>query len=401
VVVFFIGCFEGENTGRGGHYYSLLAMAKAIDCEYKIVVVGDFFPEPYKKEKNVVFINYRRFEAFKFNPHKDILLGDVSIVHAYDASSAIFASKLSAYKKVPLVVTKPGGSPLKNYSLAFENMVVFHGQDKDVLLKRRLSKPRNIELIPNRVLKPDNRSFCKRVNPFPSDSKVLFNIIRIARIGTMHKESISQSISLFKRLESEFGKGCVYLAIVGHVKDNNVFQDLKNEGAFSTSIKFYTSDEYCVNSSELIAYADIVVGTGRSFMEGVAYGKFVFFPVKDSELPCFATPDSYDVAFYKNFSSRVSCDDGLNIENSFSYFLSLTYCSKKRNDYLEWLEYIFRKDHEVCFGAKKMRLLYNKLKKKKSGYFSYYKYYSWSLFLSFATFLRRKFSSSPRSRMIK
>lgn len=389
MIIFFIGCFDGINTGRGGHYYSLKSMAEALDLPYRIFVIGDFFPPAYEGAKDVVFFKLGRLEAYKFNPRTCYDLDLVTFVHAYDNSSAIFASKCASYSMAPLIVTKPGGPPLRNYSVIFENMVVFHGQDNDLLEERKFIKPKRLGLIPNRVSK-NNIKYIERSKPFPENSENSIKILRIARIGPAYKDSIRQSIKLFERLENVTGEGGVYLSIVGYIEDRVVYEQLKSESRFSPNINFFNSTEYCVNSSELIQYADVVVGTGRSFMEAMSYCKYVFFPVSDSCLPCFATPESYEKAFYKNFSPRVSSVDGVQSEASFDEFLSLLDDSKKRKEYFCWLNNSFEKNHDVVYGAEKLRKFYNSVKENKSSYLSYLKYYFWSLSIVGLIFLTKR-----------
>src|SRR5690554_1874306 len=277
MVIFFIGCFKGINTGRGGHYYSLLTMAKSIGVQYQILVVGDFFPPAYQGVDNVTFVKIKRFCSFDFSPKKYQQAGCVSVVHAYDNSSAIFASKFSAYYNAPLVVTKPGGAPLRNYSVTFDHMVVFHGHDRDFLSKRKFFKPKNLALIPNRVFRQAITTN-DRPSPFPSESQTAIKIIRVARIGSDNANSIIQSYHLFNRLEGVLGEGEVYLSIVGYIEDMQVYERLKHKVKPSPYVGFYTSPDYYKNASELLVHADVVVGSGRSFMEGMLYDKFVFFP---------------------------------------------------------------------------------------------------------------------------
>ncbi|BBI65045.1 hypothetical protein HSBAA_63510 [Vreelandella sulfidaeris] len=69
-----------------------------------------------------------------------------------------------------------------------------------------------------------------------------------------------------------------FLAIVGYVEDEAVLLEIEEIVKDCKNIKLFVTPEYCIEASELIRYSDVVIGTGRSYMEGMSYGKFVFFP---------------------------------------------------------------------------------------------------------------------------
>lgn len=388
MVVFFIGCFSGINTGNGGHYYSLLNLAKEIPILYKIVVVGDFFPDVYKNKENVDFIKISVNEVKKFNPKKNLMSFEPSIIHAYDNNSAIFANKIAAEFKIPLVVTKPGGSALKVYSPVYKNMIVFHGEDFELLSKRLLTKPKKLALIANRVSVPSELAKNKRLNPFEGSSDDCIKILRISRIGKAYRDSIKQSIALLNRIQIKYGSDNVFLAIVGHVEDEAVLFEIEELVKDYKNIKLFVTPEYCIEAAELIQYSDVVIGTGRSFMEGMSYGKFVFFPLKGSDIPCFTTEKNYNISFYKNFSPRLSIHDGIDSEKALNVFFN--YLDDKENSsfYKEWVIELFNKNHEVKIGASKLIDFYNDLTPETNV--SFYKQNAWFRFEKIISFMRGK-----------
>lgn len=391
MVVFIIGCFSVINTGNGGHYYSLLHLAKKIPMEFRIIVIGDFFPNAYKKESNIEFINVSINEVDKFQPQEYLQLNAPSIVHAYDNNSAIFANKIAAEFRVPLVVTKPGGSALKVYDPVYKNMIVFHGEDYDSLNNRIFAKPKKLALIANRVAAPLKTAQDKRLNPFENCNGGCIKIIRIARIGKTYKKSILQSIELHNKIKKRFPDRNVFLALVGHVEDEQVFLDIKKLIQDTESIELFVTPDYCIEASRLIPYSDVVVGTGRSFMEGMSYGKFVFFPVKDSSIPCFTTEESYSKAFYKNFSPRLSTADGIDPVKALNIFYDYLDSEKKHDSYNEWVVKQFDENHEVKEGAKRLVEFYQNLSPENR--FTFLKQYVWFRFEKNISFLRGKVKS--------
>ncbi|MFB9868646.1 hypothetical protein [Vreelandella sulfidaeris] len=386
MIVFIIGCFSGINTGSGGHYYSLLNIAKEMPLPFKILVIGDFFPEAYKNQKEIIFIKLSINELDQFKPKQISGITQPDTIHAYDNNSAIFANKMAAEFNIPLVVTKPGGSGFKAYSPVYKNMVVFHGEDYDLLRKRVIAKPQKIALIANRVTAPSPSQHNKRTNPFEECSESCIKLIRIARIGKAYKESIKQSITLLKRIKDKYGDKSVFLAIVGNVEDQDVFHEIKSLVDDIKSVELYVTPEYYIEAAELISYSDVVIGTGRSFMEGMSYGKFVFFPLKGSEIPCFTTPKSYDKAFYKNFSPRLSVFDGINAETALQDFFN--YLDHKENPslYSDWVVSLFNENHEVQKGVCKLIDFYSNLTPESTV--SFYKQHAWFKVQKYISFSR-------------
>src|SRR5690606_20822663 len=80
---------------------------------------------------------------------------------------------------------------------------------------------------------------------------------------------------------------------------------------------FACDDRFSTNARRLLGCADLVVGTGRSFMEGAMVGKVALAPNQASDLPLLATPDSIEDLFSMNFSERsnIGADDKKTIED--------------------------------------------------------------------------------------
>jgi hypothetical protein len=154
------------------------------------------------------------------------------------------------------------------------------------------------------------------------------------------------------------------------------------------NIKLFVTPDYCIEASELISYSDVVVGTGRSFMEGMSHGKFVFFPLKGSDIPCFTTEISYNKAFYKNFSPRLSTSDGIDAEKSLNVFFSYLDNKEDFNIYSDWVIDLFNKNHEVKIGASKLVNFYRNITPESN--ISFYKYNAWFILEKIISNIRGK-----------
>lgn len=356
MILFFISCFKQVNTGAGGHYYSLMQMATALDLENRIVVVGDFFPPAYMGS-DVEYID-GGYDSLPDRLPESIFQNKISLVHAYDTRSAVTASQVASACGVPLVVTKPGGPPQKGCTVYFKNQIVFHGHDYDLFDRKKIDRPRNLACIPNRVLLERHDDAADRKNPFSQCNGDCLKILRIARIGEIYLDSILQSIHLVERVR-EAGIDAV-LAIIGTVQDDKAFERIEQlvtgEGK-ETYVKLLSSPEYTVNAAELIPFADVVVGTGRSFMEGMANGKLMFFPVKEEALPCFLTEGTYQEAFYHNFSPRVTKTMEIDPEKRLQEFIALIE-SGELKQYERFVLDTFLRNHDVNEGVNRLKEYY-------------------------------------------
>ena len=73
-----------------------------------------------------------------------------------------------------------------------------------------------------------------------------------------------------------------------------------------------TGNKYTIDASKLINVADVVIGTGRGFMEGASQKKVMLCPSDKSDYPILATPENIFDLFSTNFSVRSSCEDTSN-----------------------------------------------------------------------------------------
>lgn len=366
MVIFIISCFKNNNTGKGGHFYSLLHVARELSEDYKIFVVGDFFPPVYKDQQKIVsFISSGRRKKILQAVH-DIGVNKISIVHAFDKTAAGYGDYLSSRIKKPFVVTKAGGKPMPKSVLPFENMVVFQKEDLDNINSRLLSKPKKIALIPNRVPAPTYYGY-NRKNPFASSSSQVLKILRIARYSNIYLESIIQAIGLHKKLLDEQLPS--ELVVIGAIQDESVFEYLVKNYKMQ-NVSFISSSDYTENAADFIVHSDIVVGTGRGFIEGMAHGKMVFFPVRGKSIPCFTNNENYEEAFYKNFSPRIVENNAINVDKAYSDFLKVLSC--KRSEYSEFIKKKYLNDHSARVGAVRLEAFWKEVTNKNS-LFKYYK----------------------------
>ncbi|WP_235040396.1 hypothetical protein [Vreelandella profundi] len=308
-VYLFVSNIKGLNTGRGGHYYTVLDHYSFFSKQFhvEVVCIGHEVPIAFENISNKVrFIPYKNLLDISATVAlmKTIFNKNNCVVNAFDSNAFLFARLAGIEKKVPLFFTKCGGAVRSGYTPALHPDVVFHGED--LKFYKEIGGPLNhryLEMIPNRVA----TSFCDK--PKPQDLSLYpqgkLNILRIARLCDKYKESLYQTIALAQDLKSSGFD--VFLAIVGSPENKELTLEL--EASIKGLGRLYKSDEITTRASRHIIESDIVVAAGRGVMEGALAGKLVMISSKGNDFPILLTRKIFFDALHCNFSDRYSCRD--------------------------------------------------------------------------------------------
>lgn len=308
-VIFFI---SSSMQGKGGHYYSLLETASKLTshCETLIVSIG-VIKSPVLSKFDGRYVHVDETGVLNtFKAIKKVLNGEkADIYHAFDSRAFFYVRILSLMDGTPNVLTKCGGANAKHYPVCDE-LILYSRENLEYYKNNKNFDHTNITFLPNRVSPPmQDRQRIEDIS-----EKLVENvpvILRIARLSTSYEDSILQSIKLIEMLAEK--NITAQLIVVGVVQDIEVFNRLI---AYETKyVSFYVEDEYNTNASELIDLADIVVGTGRGFMEAACLGKVMLAPTKDLSIPVLVNENNFLEIFRFNFSQRfisnVSTEDAL------------------------------------------------------------------------------------------
>lgn len=313
-ILFIIHSYQGT----GGHYYSLSATATALSDSYKVhilnigvkqspVIEGSPLPHSY------IYFSGKNFCQVARQIGALVKNESIDIIHCFDIASYLVAIFPARKSKRPIVLTKCGGPLLgdREYPVA-DNIILYNKTEYDILSKQKRFLNSNIELIPNRVLPFECNK--DRITDFRErfglhDKKV---ILRIGRIAQAYKMTAIESINLAKELHSRDPK--YYLLIVGNVKDKEVESELLCLSKDCDFIQIITEDRYTINAKDYIDLAEIVVGTGRGFMEACQKNKKMFAPCKNSTLPVVVTSENVLQIMANNFSERYESTASQSIE---------------------------------------------------------------------------------------
>lgn len=369
-VVFLISCVGGVNSGVGGHYRSLLAIAHAIGLPYRIIVIGDLIPEAFRAETDVYLVpNQKKFLATTQKVHD--VLGAAKILHAYDYSAAKVAISVSIRSNLPLVVTKAGGRPWSRAVLPFKHMIVFTKQDYE-LLQRHIFAPRELAMIPNRVT-PKRQAHYYQKNVFNQCGDRVVKILCIARF---QKANIYRFHAAFKLTNALKATGRnVHLTIVGAVQEQSILDEVSKE-AGGGDVTVLTDPEYTADASICLGSADLVVASGRAVGEALECEKFIFFPVDGESLPCFLFSKTYDIAETYNFTARTpkgGCIDSLSSLRAF-----LSFSETDRLHHTRWSKKKFEERFSAGYGAERTLAFYQLVFKEENRLYALFRTF-WDL----------------------
>lgn len=310
-IVFVINTF----SGLGGHYYSLVTTATALRDKYKVHIINlGEKSSPVIESTDIpythVYSNFRNQLSVTRKIVHIVKQQQAAVIHAFDQVSYMLSFHAAWRTKTPLVATKCGGPVKTNYPY-INNLVVFTREDQQFFNTRINSSETQVALIPNRVI------------PFEQDTKRIASlrdelnlngrrvILRIGRVDPFYYETAKQCINFTKALH-KFDSSFV-LVLIGNIVDTKTMEQMLHDAAGCDYIHFVTDRKYTLNAKELIDVAEIVVGTGRSFMEACSKGKKMMAPNIGNEYPVLVTSENFDDIFYYNFSERYKEKNNSNI----------------------------------------------------------------------------------------
>lgn len=295
--------------GKGGHFHSLNTIANAIGKTANVHIINlGVKPSEVLDQANykVSFINFTgyNFISVFFKIKKIINQLNPEAIHAFDVESFAFSRLFSKRKKQASFLNKCGGPNPKNYFPIANSLILFSEENKAYFTAKERYGNTALTLIPNRV-RPVTLDTARIEAFYAKHGKAQLSILRIARIGKHYHSSISQGINLVSWLKS---KGLtVRLIVIGTIQSdsnyNAILKEIESKG-LEKDVIVETSEAFTYNASELLAVGDLIIGTGRNFMEASSLNKRILVPYKDSNYPLLVSEDNFKAIFSTNFSPR-------------------------------------------------------------------------------------------------
>ncbi|ESA38755.1 hypothetical protein N836_29965 [Leptolyngbya sp. Heron Island J] len=362
-IVQLIGNFR-SNTGKGGHYYSCLSIAEELSKNHKvrIVSVGKEQPSIYKGNQLCFhqFGEVENLDSIVEKLHSQLQEIVPDILHAYDPKSGYIASHLNHKYGYPYIVTKPGGACLPPSVPLYPAMIAFHREDLDDFSKR-LDYPKKVWMLPHRA-KPLTRRLLNRESVFQNVAKNCLRVLRIGSITARYEGALLQAINITQLLNSRGLSSS--LAIVGYVESEAVLNRLRNVAGQETS--FYISEDATISASDYILDADVVVGTGRSVVDGLSARKIILVPVKGSKYPALLNEAKFSHFFDKNFSLRAEKSSFISPDKQTEEIITTLSQTAKKEILEEWCWKIFTENFDVKEGVIKLLDIYHEISLNKN-----------------------------------
>ena len=302
------------NKGLGGHTRSMQQIMEEIGKTEKCFSI--IFGQPKKvspnKSVNELYIDMRNYNYFKIrNKIKHfVTINRIDLIHSFDDFS-YFLCQLG--NNLPRLLTRCGGPNPKKYPTV-KFLTCFSEENFNFFKAKKRYKNSFVFLIPNRIKNFEcNLTLIKElefhINKGPND----LILLRIARIGQHYIQSINQSINLLKKYQSE-NKDInrnIRLVVLGAIYEDVIYQNLLKENKNVENLYFVTTDKFTKEAKKIIDIADIIIGTGRGFMEASSKEKILFAPENGSRLPMLINKSNFENFFYHNFSERTESVPGV------------------------------------------------------------------------------------------
>lgn len=341
-----------KGHGKGGHFHSLNTIANTIGSVHDVHVINVGVQRSESLDSSnykISFVKYNGYNFFKvfIKLKKLVNQGNPQAVHAFDVESFAFARLLSISLRQPSYLNKCGGPNPKLYYPKADNLVLFSHENQHFFDGHRKYQKVNKILIPNRVLPVYIDE--EKVKTFIEKHKINteITILRIARIGNHYHRSILQGVNLVKWLLEQ---GCnVKFIILGTIQSEEVYKDVLdyiNQNNISNNVIIETDDEFTHNASRVLSVGNIIIGTGRNFMEAASLGQILLVPYKDDDYPLLVDNDNFNQVFETNFSPRTKVDNydsKLNLEN----ILSLVQSKESDINSQKWFNSFFNVNEAV------------------------------------------------------
>ena len=302
-VLFLAAALDGFNVPHGGHYYSCATLARALSSEEvrtSALSIGHFAPGGlHHSLPDALHVG---FTGLPTPATWRALEGHVrrlrpTHLHAFDLPGALVARLLALRFRLPVVITKPGG--VNEYTPRARDVVAFSGENFEDLARRYKGHDVRLHLIPNRILpvEPDPERIAALRARLGHDRPI---ILRIARFAPEYLTSIRQTAALARDLSAS-GQPC-HAVIVGGAQAPPVAAEVR--ALAGPDVTVLEEPQFTRNAAALLPVADLVVGTGRGFMEAAVQGRILMTTMAGLRYPLLVDESNFEGLFKTNFSPR-------------------------------------------------------------------------------------------------
>lgn len=360
IIAYFISSQNKKNSGIGGHYYSLIATANAMSKTNEVFVVHIGVIDSLALENSDLKVySYKTNSPLSIKTYFSVLklIKELKpdVLHSFDSRAYFWVRLLSKKTKIPSILTRCGGKVPLDYFPYAPQLVLYSKENLHYFRSKKKLKETDIYFIPNRVFSfLTNQDKINNIKQLYGLNAYEFVFLRITRIGKTYSSSTHQLINLVKQLRVDGHNVC--LLLVGKVEDVSIKNYLV---AIADNVIIIDNPFYTVNAKEIIEVADIVLGTGRGFMEAASKGSVMLAPCKNRKYPIVVNNNNFERIFHYNFSERYD-EKALTNEKIYEEIQELLKSKKKRDAHRLFI----KKKYETSFNLMAAIPTYNQIYRK-------------------------------------
>lgn len=368
-ILFLISCINSKSNGLGGHYHSLKVTVKSLAPKFNITIacVGTMFPkalENFEIESGIQIVNLTNKKFTPFYTYKKVAnlakKNKCGLIHSFDRNAFFYGRLISFTNGSANVLTKCGGDN-KGYLPFSENIICYSKENFDFLKQQSKFSKSQVFLIPNRINKFESDfSQIKEIRKIIKQPSEYAIILRISRLGKYYLSTNINTIKLVKKL-NDGGVKCVGV-FVGTIESDSSLQELKRIA--NDHIYFFNEDSFTKNAKSLIDCANLIVGTGRSLMEGMSKSKIVLSPLKDKDDLVLLDSTNFEELFYYNFSERSKLLE-FDEEENFNKIKKSIQNNRFRIDLLKFIDQKYCEYFDASVLFERHHAIYSNIKKDK------------------------------------
>lgn len=297
-----------SGDGLGGHYRSLRTTVEALSDRLDCVIVNigpRVSPMLESIAARLDFVPFTGKEVFSAIWKISCILKQEcpDVINSFDVTALFFGRVTGLRHGLPVVHTKCGGGNPRRYFPHADSLIVYSSENLEFFQSKAKFTGTPISVIPNRVKRFNcDPEKIERLREHLVDGGPCF--LRINRISSSYEQSMMQCIAMVRRLNQD-GHVC-QLVIVGNLQDSDVLDRIRKSS--DENIHIFMQDDFAVNAKDIIDAADIVVGTGRGFMEAACRGKVLMTPLQGANYPLLVSKENFEKVIRTNFSPRNRID---------------------------------------------------------------------------------------------
>lgn len=300
-ILFVVASTKRDNSGFGGHYYSLLTYIDVLKKKFGITVFHySELTETILDKRIPADVKYIR-KSSSSNIGIKKLKPDLVVFFSLPKYIALRLKLKVLYYKIPIIGLRAGGPSPRPFFQFFNYIICFSRENLKWFNNNYHFRKYSIAvLMPNRISKVPHNT--ERLNAFKWFKPNSINILRISRINNAFFPAFEKTINLHKKLlENQIKANTV---LIGTPENDGVVKKIKDLIDDHKGVSLLTEAEYTYIAREWIPLFDIITGVGRGFMEAASENKIVLGFSRRHSIPIIVGEHNYECFMDFNFSLR-------------------------------------------------------------------------------------------------